>query len=685
MAKKKVSMYIDGMDCPSCAADIEQRLAKFEGVERVRVAFSDEKAFIEYDTEKTNVEEIRSKIHELGYSTKSLKVEERKGFRLDLLRLFIVGLAIVVSLTGFTHPFFSLDIAAIFAVIISGIPIFRSTFFSLRRRTITAEVAMATGMAACILIGQYLSAAVIGFFMLLAEFIDGFTKDKARSAISGLIKISPKIAVVKRDGREIEVGVEEVRHGDLVVVRSGETIPVDGTVIKGYGSVNQASITGESMPMEKKVGDDVFAGTINQVGTLEIKVTRVGKDTTLGRIIESVEEAEVAKAPIQKLADRFASRFLPIVFLVALITFFLTRNITNSISVIVVACPCAVVLGTPLAVVAGIGNAAEKGIIVKGGVYLEELGKTDTVVLDKTGTITIGEPKVISVKSFDKHEESEIIALAAMAESHSEHPLASAIIKQAEKSGIRIEEHDHCEILPGKGITALCNGQKIFVGSRELLKERSVIPEDVERFVRNEEEHGRTALLVAHDNELCGVISVADVVREEAKGAIEELKKKGIRVIMLTGDNPRTAKAIAQQIGIDEVFAEMLPEEKVEKIKELARQGRKVVMVGDGINDAPALAEASVGIAMGAVGTDVAIEASDVALMTDDLTKITEAVKTGRKTFGAIEQNLAGSIIFNIVGISLASLGFLNPFMAAVAHSLPDLVLFLNSSRLIRR
>jgi len=686
MAKKKVSMHIDGMDCSSCATSIEQHLAKLEGVESVNVAFGAEKAFIEYDTEKTNVEEIESKIHELGYRAEPLKMEERKGFRLELLRLLVVGLAILISLTGFTRSFFSLDMAAIIAVMISGIPIFRSAFFSLQRKMITAEFAMAAGMVASIVIGQYLSAAVIGFFMLFAEFIDGFTKDKARAAISSLIKISPKRAVVKRDRQEVEVGIDEVRHGDVVIVKSGETFPVDGAVIKGHGSVNQAPITGESMPIEKKVGDNVFAGTVNQVGTLEIKVTKVGKDTTLGRIIELVEEAEATKAPIQKVADRFASRFLPIVFLAALLTFLFTRNITNSIAVIVVACPCAVVLATPLAVVAGIGNASKKGIIVKGGIYLEELGKIDTVVLDKTGTITIGEPRVISIKSFDKHEEREIITLAAITEKHSEHPLASAIIRRAEECGIRIEEHDHCEILPGKGVTAICDGRRILLGSRELLNESNlVIPKDVERFVKKEEEQGRTALLIAHDNELCGVISVADVVREEAKRAMEELKKKEIKVIMLTGDNPRTAKAIAQQIGIDEVFAEMLPEEKVEKIKELVRQGRKVVMVGDGVNDAPALAEASVGIAMGAVGTDIAIETSDVALMTDDLTKIKEAVNISRKTFGVIKQNLASSIIFNIVGISLASLGILNPFMAAVAHSLPDLVLFLNSSRLIRR
>jgi heavy metal translocating P-type ATPase len=375
---------------------------------------------------------------------------------------------------------------------------------------------------------------------------------------------------------------------------------------------------------------------------------------------------------------------MPIVFLTAALVFILTRNIVNSISVIVVACPCAVALGTPLAVVAGIGSAAKKGIIVKGGIYLEELGKIDTVVVDKTGTMTIGEPRVVNVVSFDKHDREEIITLAAMAEKHSEHPLASAIMKQAEEYETNIGEHEHCEILPGKGVVAKCNGQTVRLGSRELLNEENIaIPRDAERFLRMEEEQGRTALLVAHDNELCGIISVADVVREEARKAIKGLKQNGIKVIMLTGDNPRTARAIAQQIGIDDVFAEMLPEEKVNKVKELVEQGRKVVMVGDGINDAPALAEASVGIAMGVAGTDVAIEAADVALMTDNLTKINEAIRIGRKTFGVIRQNLLASVIFNVVGVSLASIGILSPLMAAVAHSLPDFALFLNSSRLL--
>ncbi len=682
MTKKELTVHIEGIDCSECAGNIEHIMGKLNGVTSAKISFATETLYITYDTAKTNSKEIEKKIQQLGYRIAGPEKERKR--RLEPILLVAVGMAIVVSWLGLSPSVFSIDIAALIAVVISGVPIFRSAILALKARFVTAEVAMATGMLASVVIGQYISAGVIGFFMIFAEFIDEFTTDKSREAISKLIKLSPKTAVVKRDGKEISVHIDDVRHGDVVLVKSGEMIPVDGVVIEGHGSVNQAPITGESIPVEKNVNDNVFAGSINQLGILQIAVTKVGKDTTLGRIIELVEEADTAKAPIQKTADRFASWFMPIVFTASAITFALTNNVVNSISVIVVACPCAVALATPLAVVAGIGNAAKRGIVVKGGFYLEELGRVDTVVVDKTGTMTIGEPRVVNIIGFNAHDQKEIMTLAVRAEKYSEHPLASAIMTEAEEHGIEVGDNSQCEVLPGRGIVAKCNGQIIHLGSRELLTEQNItIASGAEQVIRSEEEQGRTALLIAHDNELCGIISVADVIREEAKDAIKKLQQKGINVIMLTGDNPRTAKAVAQQIGINETFAKMLPEEKVKKVRELVKQGRKVVMVGDGINDAPALAEASVGIAMGVAGTDVAIEAADIALMTDNLTKIDEAVKIGRKTFGVIRQNLVASIIFNVIGVSLASLGIINPLMAAIAHSLPDFVLFLNSSRLL--
>jgi heavy metal translocating P-type ATPase len=616
-----------------------------------------------------------------------LEIEESShGNRtLELSLILAVGLLILISWFKVMYSFISLDVAGLVAAVFGGLPLFRKAYLDLKARSISAEVAMTIGMIAALSIGQFLSAAVIAFFMLIAEFLDESTIGRGRSAIRGLIEISPKKAVVKRNDVETEVDISEVKQGDIVIIKSGKRIPVDGIVVAGQASVNQAPITGESMPVEKEAGNEVFTGTINELGLIQVKTTKVGKDTTLARIIEMVEEAERSKATIQKVADRFATYFVPLVLAIALFTFVLTKNVNSSIAVVVVACPCAVALGTPLAVVASVGKAAKKGIIVKGGIYLEELGRVDTVVLDKTGTLTIGEPRVTGVKGFDDHDERQILTLAAIAEEHSEHPLARSILETVRDCGIEIPKHQECQVIRGEGVIAMCGDQTLIMGSRQLLRNRNIdIPARIEDYMLREEENGKTAVLVAHDDKVCGVISVSDILREDAVRALKGLKDRGLRLIMLTGDNPRVAQAIARQTGIHEVFAEMLPQEKVDIVKELAENGRKVVMVGDGINDAPALAQASVGIAMGAAGADAAIEAADVALMTDDLTRIPEAIKIGGQTFSVIKQNIAASILFNIVGVTLASIGLLSPMMAAAAHALPDFILFLNSSRLIR-
>jgi len=592
---------------------------------------------------------------------------------------------ILISWFGVLRDFTSLDVAGLLAALLGGLPLFREAYLDLKAGSITSEVAMTVGMVAALSIGEFVSAAVIAFFMLIAEFLDEFTISKSRSAIRELIDTSPKKAVVRRNNAEEEVDIGEVKPDDVVIVKSGERVPVDGIVVAGQASVNQAPITGESMPVEKGVGDEVFTGTINELGLIQVKTTKVGVDTILSRIVELVEEAELSKAPIEKVADRFATYFVPIVLVVALLTFMITKNINSSIAVVVVACPCAIALATPLAVVASVGKAAKKGIIIKGGIYLEELGQVDTVVMDKTGTLTTGEPRVTGIKGFDAHDEREILTFAAIAEEHSEHPMARSILEAAEEYDIEIPEHQECQVIRGKGIIATCKDQTLIIGNRELLREKSIdIPTHVENYVAHEEKDGKTAMLVAHDDGVCGVISVSDNLREDAIRAIEELNGRDVKLVMLTGDNPRTALAIAKQVGIGEVFAEMLPEGKVDVVRKLVEAGRRVVMVGDGINDAPALAQASVGIAMGVAGTDAAVEAADVALMTDDLTKISEAIDIGDRAFRVIKQNITASIIFNITGVALASMGFLSPTMAAVAHALPDFILFLNSSRLIR-
>ena len=592
---------------------------------------------------------------------------------------------ILVSWSGILHQFTPLDIAGLLAAILGGLPLFRTAYLDLRARSITSEVAMSLGVIAALSIGEFTSAAIIAFFTLIADFLDEFMINKSRSAIRQLVETSPKKAVVKRDGAEKEVDVGEVKLNDVVVVKSGEKIPIDGLVIAGHASVNQAPITGESIPVEKGAGDEVFTGTIDELGVIQIKTTKIGTDTVLARIVELVEEAERSKAPIQKIADRFATYFVPLVLAVAFLTFAVTRSVNPSIAIVVVACPCAIALATPLAVAASIGNAARDGIIVKGGIYLEELGKVDAVVMDKTGTLTTGEPRVTDIKGFDAHNSREILILAATAEKHSEHPMARSILRAAEEQDIEIPEHQECQVVRGKGIIAICDGQTLTMGNRELLREKGIgIPERVESYVAHEEENGKTVILIAHSDEICGAISVSDDLRENAIQVIRELKDRGMKLVLLTGDNPRTALAIAKQIGIDEVFAEMLPEGKVDVVRKLMGSGDKVVMVGDGINDAPALAQASVGIAMGAAGTDAAVEAADIALMTDDLTKIPEVINIGDRTFRVIKQNITASIIFNIIGVALASAGFLSPTAAALAHTLPELLLFFNSSRLIR-
>ena len=620
-------------------------------------------------------------------ATSLLQVEESpSGDRqLRLLLVSAAGLMILVSWSGVPHQFISLDVAGLLAAILGGLPLFRAAYLDLRARSITSEVAMTLGVIAALSIGEFTSAAIIAFFTLIADFLDEFMISKSRSAIRELVETSPKKAVVKRDGAEKEVDVSEVKLDDVVIVKSGEKIPVDGLVVAGQASVNQAPITGESMPIEKGFGDEVFTGTINELGLIQIKTTKVGTDTILARIVELVEEAELSKAPIQKVADRFSTYFVPLVLAVALLTFIITKSVNPAIAIVVVACPCAIALATPLAVVASIGNAARDGIIVKGGIYLEELGKADAVVMDKTGTLTTGEPRVTDIKGFDIHNSREILTLAATAEKHSEHPMARSILRAAEEQGVEIPEHQECQVVRGKGIIAICDGQTLIMGNRELIRENAVgIPERVESYVAHEEENGKTVMLIAHSDEVCGAISVSDDLRENAIRAIGELKDRGVKLIMLTGDNPRTASAIAKQIGMDEVFAEMLPEGKVDVVKRLMESGYRVVMVGDGINDAPALAQASVGIAMGAAGTDAAVEAADIALMTDDLTKIPEVINIGDRTFRVIKQNITASIIFNIIGVTLASVGLLSPTAAALAHTVPELLLFLNSSRLIR-
>ncbi len=690
---KTLNLTVKGLDCAACAEKIERALMRHEGIKGITVYLGAEKVDIQFDPSVIKEKSIIDTINGLGYKVLTGKEEApKKNFlakgewTFDLLRIGFVFLLIVLSLTGITKRLSPIDIFSIIAIAVGGYPLIKHAYIDLREKAVTADVFMALGVVAAAAIGEFRSAAIIAFFMLISEFIDSFTMEKSRKAIKDLIDMAPKTARVKKGDAEVEIPVEEVKKGNIVVVKPGEKIPVEGVIISGRGSINQAPITGESIPVEKKEGDVVYAATINQLGVLFIKVTHTGQDTTYARIIKLVEEAESSKAPVQKIADKFAAYFTPAILAIAILTFLITWKITNAIAVIVVACPCTVAIATPLAVVASMGRAAKKGIIIKGGRYLEALAKVDTIVMDKTGTVTMGDPVVTDIEGFVDHDDKEIISCAAAVERYSEHPLAKAIIKKAAEIGAAVPEPEEYRVVPGMGIEATVNGKRIILGSRDMLRNKNIVPsEGVEKYILEKEEEGKTALLLSHDGIVCGVISVADIIREGSIEAISSLKKLGFdEPIMLTGDNPRTANAIASSLGIKNVMAQLLPEEKVNKIKELISIGRSVLMVGDGINDAPALAQAHVGIAMGAVGSDAAIEASDVALMRDEWKQIPDAVMIGRKTFSIIKQNLALGIVFNLVGITLASTGILSPAMAAVAHVMPDVLVFLNSSRLLK-
>jgi heavy metal translocating P-type ATPase len=604
--------------------------------------------------------------------------------RKELGRLAAVAVALLLSWLEVWKAVAFFDFIALAATLIGGYPMFEEAFQGIRQRRMTMELSMSIAVIATLLIGQFFTGLVITFFVLFAELLEHLTVAGGRKAIGNLITLLPHWATVRKDGREEEFEVDQLAPGDLVIIKPGARIPVDGVVTKGNSSVDQSSITGESLPAEKGEGSEVFAGTINQTGILEVHARRIGKDTTFGRIIEIIEQAEKSRAPIQKVADKLAARLVYFAFAGAVFTLAVTHDIVSAISALIVAGACGVAAGTPLAILAGIGRTAKEGIIVKGGIYLEQLAGVDTVVVDKTGTLTLGTPQVVHIESFNGASHNEIIQLAATAEQHSEHPLARAIVKKSRELGVPLFTYSEIKNLPGQGIVCQANGAEIIVGNLSLLREMSVtngptkVQLDTER-----KEQGVADVLVAKNKAIVGQITFTDVLRSEAKQAVQELKTSGCRVILLSGDSRNVARAIGESIAADEVFGEMFPEQKFQKVRELIASGRRVAMVGDGVNDAPALVEATVGIAMG-TGTDVALESANMVLMTDNLMKIVVALKISRQSLRVILFNFWGTILVDTVGITLAFLGFLTPLFAALIHVGSELAFILNSARLFK-
>jgi Cd2+/Zn2+-exporting ATPase len=582
-------------------------------------------------------------------------------------------------------PYFLDAGLALFATLGGGYLRFVAGFKDIYNRRITVNVFVTVALIATVAVGEFRAAAIIVFIMSVAGALESYTLDKTRRSIRALLDLTPKMVTVRRGEQEVVIPASEVQIGDVVVVRPGGRIPIDGVVIAGESCVNQAPITGESMPVEKSKGGEVFGGTLNETGRLEIRATKVDRDTTLSKIVHLVEQAQGTKAPIQSLADRFTVWFLPTVLVLAIIAFFASGDVKVAVSVLLVACPCAFAIATPTAVTAGISNMARRAVLIKGGIFLELAKKIDVLLVDKTGTFTLGKPKVVKVVAFDGMLEQDVLRLAATAEKYSEHPLARSVMTRAKECGLQVPDPHEFNIEIGMGVTAQWDGKKILVGKDKFLRDKGVcLTEDIAWAVSEQTEQGRTAILVANDLKPVGLIAIADEARPETPQSIASLKAMGIEnITMLTGDNHTVAKTVAKEIGVDDFQAELLPEQKLQFVEKLQKQGRVVGMIGDGINDAPALALADVGIAMGRAGTDVAIETADVTLMNDELSRVVDFMWMSRKVLRRIKLNIFFSIIYNVIGLILAGFGILTPVLAVVFQEAGCITVVFSSTLLL--
>jgi heavy metal translocating P-type ATPase len=597
---------------------------------------------------------------------------------LELARDCFVAVAAAAVWFRVWEPIPRVSVIGLVATLVGGWPIFREAFENIVQRKMTMELSMTIALLAALMIGEFFTTLVITLFVLVAEVLEGLTVARGRQAIQRLLDFMPRTALVRRGGEIREMASDEVRLGDLVLVNPGALVPVDGAVVAGHSYVDQATITGESMPVEKAAGAVVFAGTVNQTGALEVKAERLGRDTSFGKIIEAVESAEHSRAPIQKTADRLAGYLVYFAIAAAALTFLITRDVRSTISVVIVAGACGIAAGTPLAILGAIGRAARQGAIVKGGLYLEALARVNTVVFDKTGTLTYGAPEVRSVRPLNGASEREVLEAAAVAERRSEHPLAKAIVRKADAAGLPVREPDTFDYTPGSGVVATSGGEGIVVGNQRLLSKHGL-----EALVGGVSAQGSgTEVFVVRGGRALGTITVADTTRPEAKDAVRALRDLGIRTVLLTGDARTVAESVGRELAVDEVEAELLPEAKRERVKALVTAGRTVAMVGDGVNDAPALVEATVGVAMGS-GTDVARESADVVLLGNDLLKFVETLRIARRTRRVIMQNFAGTLAVDGIGIALAAFGALNPLLAAFIHVASELTFILNSARLL--
>ena len=736
------TLKIEGMTCAACAKTIERVTKKLPGVVETNVNFATEKLNISFEPTRVRTSDIKKAIEKAGYKAsedesnvdidREKKEKEIKALwnRFILSAIFGVPLLLIamvpmiamklnIMLPDIINPmmnpsgFAILQLVLVLPIMYTGKKYFIVGFKSLFRLSPNMDSLISIGTSAAFLYSLYAvyeivfnvnvdyemyfeSAGVILTLITLGKYLESVTKGKTSEAIKKLMGLAPKTAIIIRDNVEIEISIDEVEVGDIVVVRPGEKMPVDGEVVEGTTLVDESMLTGESMPVEKAIGHKIIGASINKNGSIKYKATRVGKDTALAQIITLVENAQGSKAPIAKMADVISSYFVPVVIGLALVSslaWFISGetmvfSLTIFISVLVIACPCALGLATPTAIMVGTGKGAEYGVLIKSGVALETAHKIQTIVFDKTGTLTEGKPKVTDIVTIEGIEETYLLQIAASAEKGSEHPLGEAIVKGAEERSLELKKVDKFEAIPGYGIEVSIEGNKVLLGNLKLMVESKIELEQLEDISNKLAEEGKTPMYIAIDNKISGIIAVADTVKENSKKAIERLHSMGIEVAMITGDNKRTAAAIAAQVGIDRILAEVLPEDKANEVKKLQAEGKKVAMVGDGINDAPALAQADIGIAIGS-GTDVAMESADIVLMRSDLMDVPTALQLSKKTITNIKQNLFWAFGYNILGIPVA-MGILhlfggpllNPIIAALAMSFSSVSVLTNALRL---
>ena len=730
VVKQKAEFIITGMTCAACSTRIEKGLNKIVGVAFANVNLALEKATIEFNPSEVTIAEIIAKVEKLGYGAHQKKddteqVDHREKAIKDQKRKFIISAILSLpllwtmvghfSFTSFLYvpdflmnPWIQLILATPVQFII-GKQFYVGAYKSLRNGSANMDVLVVMGTSAAYFYSVYQAiitagtnhsphlyfetSAVLITLIILGKLFEAKAKGRSSEAIKKLMGLQAKTAIVLREGIEKEIPLEEVVIGDTILVKPGEKIPVDGEVLEGMSAVDESMLTGESLPVDKNTGDVLYGSTINKNGFIKMIATKVGRDTALAQIIKVVEDAQGSKAPIQRMADQISGIFVPIVIGIAILTFLVwiiwvqpgefTPALEVLIAVLVIACPCALGLATPTSIMAGSGRAAEFGILFKGGEHLEQTQSIDTVVVDKTGTVTHGKPVLTDVVLVAGQVEEKFLSLIGAAEKQSEHPLAQAIVEGIQDKGIELGKVQFFEAIPGYGVQATVSGQAVVIGTRKLMQQYGIEIQSVLPTMEKLESNGKTAMLAAINGQYAGLVAVADTIKDTSAEAVRRLKEMGIKVIMMTGDNERTAQAIGKEVGVDAVIAEVLPEGKAEEVKKLQAAGRKVAMVGDGINDAPALATANIGMAIG-TGTDVAMEAADVTLIRGDLNSIADAILMSRKTMRNIKQNLFWAFGYNTLGIPIAAIGLLAPWVAGAAMAFSSVSVVLNALRLQR-